>query len=440
MLSAASVNDIELKAAFLQARDARQHLLGATLTSAQSTHKATVLFLGTNIPGPDKFRPGSTALIQHAMVSLQAAIGLEMLHADSDLLGPFRMAVAQASPEAVKAVAMAVETDLPAARLLDIDVYRSDGTQVDRAAVQAPARPCLLCVEPAGACIRLGRHAAIELREVVDQHLRPWVPGIPSTTPSKLALALVQGARQELQVTPKPGLVDGLDSGSHRDLTYINMEASAGLLSIYFDEILRSFSQQRPLQDFVQAGRDAEGRMVHAIQANAHKGYIFLSGLVLLALCECQGDLTRLRSTISQLATRFFTQFDPPGGNTVRHRQAVGGIQAEAQQGLPAIFECGVPRYLEALNAGWHREDAAFYLMAMLMQTVEDTTAIQRCGPEGLQRVKRDGRRLQHLLESRQCPKAWLSELNLDYQRLGLTMGGVADCMALTFALTAPRP
>ena len=78
--------------------------------------------------------------------------------------------------------------------------------------------------------------------------------------------------------------------------------------------------------------------------------------------------------------------------------------------------------------------------MAMLMQTVEDTTAIQRCGPEGLQRVKRDGRRLQHLLESRQCPKAWLSELNLDYQRLGLTMGGVADCMALTFALTAPRP
>lgn len=440
MWSAASVNDLELKAAFLKARDARQHLLEATRTSGHTTNQPTVLFFGTNIPGPDKFRPGSTALVQQAMALLQEPLDLETHSKGCDLLGPFQMAVTLAPPETVKTAAMVIETSLPAGRLLDIDIYTPGGVQVDRATVQAPPRTCLLCAEPAGACIRLGRHSALELREAVDHLLQPWVPGLPAISPGDLAQALVQGALQELRVTPKPGLVDGLDNGSHRDLTYVNMEASAGLLSIYYDEILHCFTHQKPLQDFVQAGKDAEGRMFSAIQANAHKGYIFLSGLVLLALCECQGEMPRLRGTIAQLATRFFAQFDPPGGATLRHRQTVGGIQAEAVQGLPAIFDWGLPRYQEALHAGWGQEAAAFYLMAMLMQCVEDTTALQRCGPDGLQRVKQDGLRLQRLLETRECPKAWLSELNLEYQRLGLTMGGVADCMALTFALTAPTP
>jgi triphosphoribosyl-dephospho-CoA synthase len=113
----------------------------------------------------------------------------------------------------------------------------------------------------------------------------------------------------------------------------------------------------------------------------------------------------------------------------------LGGIQAEAEQGLPAVFEHGWPRYREALEAGWGREQASFYLMSVLMQRVEDTTAIRRCGLEGLSRLRRDGARLQRLLERQQAPEQMLTDLNQEYRRSGLTMGGVADCMALTFAL-----
>jgi triphosphoribosyl-dephospho-CoA synthase len=69
------------------------------------------------------------------------------------------------------------------------------------------------------------------------------------------------------------------------------------------------------------------------------------------------------------------------------------------------------------------------------MQQVEDTTAIHRCGLEGLSRLRRDGARLQKLLEQQQEPKPMLAALNEEYCAAGLTMGGVADCMALTFAL-----
>lgn len=119
----------------------------------------------------------------------------------------------------------------------------------------------------------------------------------------------------------------------------------------------------------------------------------------------------------------------------MREHQGLGGVRAEAMAGLPAVFEHGWPRYREALDAGRSREQAGFLLMATLMQRVEDTTAVRRCGLDGLARLRRDGAALQRLLERGAAPEPWLTGLNEDYRRAGLTMGGVADCLALTFAL-----
>ena len=253
----------------------------------------------------------------------------------------------------------------------------------------------------------------------------------------RLAEHLAHGALHELNLTPKPGLVDRHDSGSHTDLSYAGMKASAALLPLYFEAILQCFQEQRPLEAFVQAGIEAERRMFLEIQSNAHKGYIFLSGLVLMAACERDGQVALFPSTISDISKRFFAHFQSQNshGAEIRQRLALGGIQAEAEAGLPAIFEHGWPKYRQALAAGWEVERAGYYLMAILMQHVEDTTAIRRCGLEGLARLRKDGAHLQNLLEQGQAPETVLATLNLEYCQLGLTMGGVADCIALTFAL-----
>jgi triphosphoribosyl-dephospho-CoA synthase len=177
--------------------------------------------------------------------------------------------------------------------------------------------------------------------------------------------------------------------------------------------------------------------MTREIKANAHKGFIFLSGLVLMAACASGGRADLLRRKISEITKDFFARFGSPDsyGAGIRNRHGLGGIRAEAEQGLPAIFEHGWPKYREALEAGWYPEHASFYLMAILMQRLEDTTAIHRCGLEGLSRLRQDGARLQRLLEQQQAPEPMLAALNEEYCRLRLTMGGVADCMALTFAL-----
>jgi len=73
--------------------------------------------------------------------------------------------------------------------------------------------------------------------------------------------------------------------------------------------------------------------------------------------------------------------------------------------------------------------------MARLMEIVEDTTAIHRCGAAGLERIRQDGAALRKALQAGLDPVPLLAAWNEEYRRLGLTMGGVADCLALTLAL-----
>ncbi|MGA2963491.1 MAG: triphosphoribosyl-dephospho-CoA synthase [Candidatus Korobacteraceae bacterium] len=422
---------------FLEARDERQRVLDRTLERARPEDAASFLLISANVPGCDKHRPGITRLLRGALDSLREAIGLKVLFTRRDLLGPFHIASSNLPPIEAKKAALVIEANDPSARLLDLDVYRPDGSQVDRAGLGLPPRSCLICDEPARECILLRRHSTPELLERVDSLLRPFVPSPRLVLPESLAANLRMGALRELDLTPKPGLVDREDSGSHADISYAEMRASIDLLPLYFANILECHQKQRPLQDFVQAGIDAENRMTGEIQSNTHKGFIFLSGLVLMAACNCGGQADLLRRKVSEIAKGFFARFGSPDsyGADIRNRHGLGGIRAEAEQGLPAVFEHGWPKYREALEAGWGPEHAGFYLMAVLMQRLEDTTAIHRCGLDGLSRLRQDGARLQRLLEQQQEPEPVLVTLNQEYRRAGLTMGGVADCMALTFAL-----
>jgi triphosphoribosyl-dephospho-CoA synthase len=216
------------------------------------------------------------------------------------------------------------------------------------------------------------------------------------------------------------------------------MRASIELLPRYYDELLRCWRRGAPLADSIQAGVEAERRMTRAIHSNAHKGYIFLSGLLLMAACRCAGG-PGLREAIAELARACAAQAGAVAshGAELRQRLGLGGVRAEAESGLPAVFEQGWPHYREALAAGWEPDQARFQLLAVLMQRVEDSTAVSRCGLDGLARLRRDGAELQGLLERQRDPEPRLAELNQDYQGSGLTMGGVADCLALTLALQA---
>ena len=254
-----------------------------------------------------------------------------------------------------------------------------------------------------------------------------------------LIRALIMGVRAELDLTPKPGLVDRLDSGSHQDLDYALMVRSIDLLEEYYQECVLGLSRGQPLAWFRELGIAAEIRMLRTFGTNTHRGVIFLGSLLLIAVYEAGGVDSRMVSTaVATNSRRLFNMAMPLNtiGGETRSRYQAGGIVEEAMNGLPTLFHIGVPALQEARQQGLSPMDGQFLALARLMQTVNDTTALRRCGPAGLRRLVRDGIELEVLLRDRGDPLPLLGELNRQYRELHLTMGGVADLLAMSIAWT----
>jgi triphosphoribosyl-dephospho-CoA synthase len=253
----------------------------------------------------------------------------------------------------------------------------------------------------------------------------------------RLAEALVAGLRRELELTPKPGLVDRWDNGSHDDLNYGLMEHSIALLERYFFACVAQLQTGCPLERLREIGIRAEERMLKSFGTNTHRGAIFLGGVLLAAVDACGSrDADTVSNAVADCAHRLFLARLPrhTKGERVRTRYGVGGIVREALDGFPSVFRIGVPALREAGRLGLDDRDALFLAMARLMQTVQDTTALRRCGPGGLAVLRKDGARLESLLLSGADPLPFLVCVNQRYRALRLTMGGIADLLGLCAA------
>jgi len=251
-----------------------------------------------------------------------------------------------------------------------------------------------------------------------------------------LAMFLVKGVAMELYMTPKPGLVDLEDCGSHHDLSLTTMERSIRIIADYLDQLCRSLASGEEFARQAAIGRRAEQAMLDNLGTNTHKGYLFLSGLMLVAAWHApSADEQNVREQIAVLAGEFFAAQEEQATHGRRQRAlyGVGGIVREALNGLPALFDEAVPAYLEAMERHGHPKIASFAMLGRLMQTVDDTTTLHRCGTMGLSRIRRDGRQLERLLAMEEDCEPFLHDLNREYIRMNLTMGGVADMLGLSY-------
>ena len=254
----------------------------------------------------------------------------------------------------------------------------------------------------------------------------------------RLAAGLAEGARRELYLTPKPGLVDRRNQGSHPDLSLALMEASIGIVRDFLEATVRSLVNGEAFESQKQLGIVAEQRLYAELGTNTHKGFIFLSGMLLIARWHADSDdETRIRETLSQLAIRFFRMAPvlPSNGQRVREQYQAQGIVGETALGLPALFDVGLPAFRRAMMRYDDLETASFAMMAALMQAVEDTTTLHRSGPLGLHRLKKDGKRLERLIADGGDYRAFLADLDRDYIRMNMTMGGVADMIGMSFGV-----
>jgi triphosphoribosyl-dephospho-CoA synthase len=252
----------------------------------------------------------------------------------------------------------------------------------------------------------------------------------------RLAGALASGAALELYLTPKPGLVDLADKGSHPDLSLAIMERSIAIVAAYLDELVGSLAAGEPFIYQKKIGLRAEQRLLESLGTNTHKGYVFLSGMLLIARWRAaSADEAAIRRALSALAEIFFRagEVGNSHGRQAREKYCSGGIVQETRLGFPALFDQALPAFRASIRQKGCFSEASFAMLARLMQTVDDTTTLHRGGPAGLGRIRRDGRRLEQLIANGGDYPAFLRATNRAYVRMNLTMGGVADMLALAY-------
>ena len=350
--------------------------------------------------------------------------------------------VVDMSAEKLKAITMELEENTPLGRLFDLDVLSPDGEKLER---PVPRR-CLVCGKPVSVCARSRAHSVPQLQEKTHALLTAALDRHDAQTVAALA---VRALLYEVAVTPKPGLVDRENNGSHRDMDFYTFLASVSVLHPYFAECFitgRETAADPAPETFSRLrvpGKLAEGDMLKATDSvNTHKGAIFTMGLVCGALGRLEpqkrtdpaavlGEVSAMtRGVEKELTTARETETH---GGLVYARYGVTGVRGQAAAGFPTVLAYGLPVLEEGLRRGKSKDEAGAAALLAIMSRTTDTNMITR---GGFETEREKSTELQTLLASDPYPDAeTIRALDRAYTAENLSPGGSADLLALCWLL-----
>lgn len=436
----------------LDARDAR----AARQTEWLAGHKGCCLVSVTmNIAGAVKSTPlirdGFSAGMELVDDTLKN-LGVTVLRSEQWLLKTgceaFRLIAGDACE--VKRAMIGVEESCAFGRLLDIDVLSEETKPLSRFELGLPERRCLVCGASGRDCARLQRHTYEQLQEVTNETIHAF---LAERRADRVAAMACRAMLNEVLVTPKPGLVDRANSGSHRDMDVFTFAASASALTGYLRNAFllgsRADDRRQLLTGLRGAGRLSEEEMNRATgNVNTHKGMIYSMGLLCGALghCEANGKTGReevLAETAALAGETVIADFQktPPSRRTAGYAlyesSGVGGIRAEAAAGFPSVTEIALPVLTELLRRGLAPNDAGAYALLALLGRVTDTNMIARGGAERAAAAKAAALALWpwNDVPAELPPLSAIAELDERFAADNLSPGGCADLLALAFFL-----
>lgn len=287
--------------------------------------------------------------------------------------------------------------------------------------------------------------SASSVREYMRNNAyRSLLPLIPCTTrPYILARMAIQALQTELDLTPKPGLVDKDNNGAHADMDYALMQKSIEALRPFFTLLAQNaMGDSVNTEPMMQIGRDAEGAMLAATGGiNTHRGALFSIGLATAAISRIDnippctandtlkasfdgenGHLRCLQEQIMQLSKHVPAARDTHGQQAARSYNVRGAL-AEAQQGYPYLFTTWLP-YLKS----HHEEQHVLHkLLLLIMSQLDDTNILHRKGTDVANTAKQMA---QECFESFSIEK--MTSLNDCFVSRNISPGGAADMLALT--------
>lgn len=442
----------------LSAREER-----ARRQEAMLNRSGTVISFSMNIPGPVK----DTPLIRRAYCTgrrqLEDALKKENIpvlecHETLAPTGCESIYAVAGEPLAVKRLCTGVEDAASLGRLFDMDVLTQCG-KLDRAHVGGAERGCIVCGAPGRGCASRRSHTVAELQSAARRLMTDYFAAADSRRVGEL---VTRALLDEVYATPKPGLVDRRNNGSHSDMTVKTFEQSAAALSPYWQQCVAigiATQNDPPHAAFVQlrqAGLAAEQAMLSATGGvNTHKGAVFTLGAICGAIgrlwqpeSPCRDEFALLRQCAALTAPAMAADFAAvtadnahTAGERLYLRYGVQGIRGEVAEGLPALRETALPMLRRCLSRGLSRNDSGVYALLALIARGTDTNMMARGGLPAAQEASAQAKALLH---SETLPA--LSEIEtLDDAFIAkrLSPGGCADLLAAAYFLESwcqPNP
>ncbi len=427
-------------------------------------HKATVLGIAINMPGNIKCTPPIIKLLEFAATSIRKLLqanNIPVLEERRCFLtaGPYIAMSVQGEPQTIKRYAVVLENSADYCRLLDIDVYDTNGLQISRNTIELPPRKCLICKQPAVLCVRNRTHEFHDTQAMAQKLLTRFVAHStrPPEIANNIATQAVTAMLLEAICSPAPGLVDRFNSGSHRDMDIFTfMKSSAALHATMYACAQAGYEHHAELVELLPAlrliGLQGESDMFQATDnVNTQKGLIFLLGILAAATGYahqkssapsadsiittaqgiCQGITKELEALSTRLPNRPLT-----AGEDFYLKYGVTGIRGEIESGLPAIKYAGLPTLQQSLEQGLHINDALINTLIAIMAHTQDTTILHRSDPETLQQVQKDALHIidqggMHTTVGREA----IQQLDRTYIEKNISPGGSADLLAATYFL-----
>lgn len=429
----------------LEARERRAQKQKALLTA----YEKPLLCFTMNTPGPVKYSRDICLGFHVGMWLLEDALAqYPVLHRDHSLssTGPEAYYIVDTVPEALKRLAIELEEIEPIGRLFDMDVITPTGDKLSREALGYPRRKCLLCDNDAAVCARSRAHGLEALQDRTGFLL--YMTAIDFFCEWIAAQAYL-ALQQEVSATPKPGLVDRNNRGSHQDMDLRHFFASANALRPYFSRfaqtgfLTRDLAPEETFRRLRPIGMEAEEAMFLATHGvNTHKGAIFSMGL----LCAAAGRLTPEQWTAETLLgqcaamTQGLVAAELQGitpataktaGEKLYAAYGITGARGQAEAGFPAVAAVGLPTLRKALEKGLSKNDACCIALLYLLAAADDTNLIHRGSRE--QQLHWKNRIAQWLQQEPFPPMEKIAALDQEFIAANLSPGGTADLLAITY-------
>lgn len=440
------ITAIEPLQSILKARDHR------TFLKSQIAQKGLpCLSLSLNVPGFPKSNSTTKTFFQYCLRDLKymfAAHRINVHDMDAiescDAAGDFYLvpfSINDFSLNEIKQICEDFEESHPLGRFIDVDLNDQQGDSVS----SGKSKSCFFCHEkPAIECRRENTHDQEQLRSFMFSVMAEYCR---TQREERIAKKLSELAQQailaEISLTPKPGLVDQLSSGSHADMNFQTFVDSTNAISLWFGELVRegfAFHEKdltKALPRLREIGLRMESDMFEATgNINTQKGIIFLMGLSLFACGKLFGQddnfqaeefRSIIKATCKDLVKNEMVNAVGSGkshGEKIFLKYGFTGARGEAESGFSMVFNFGLPQLIESKELN---DQALIQCFLAIASNNNDTNILFRSSPEVLYAF-------------RKLCKIALEDFNLaNYVALidfckheNISPGGSADLLAVT--------